>query len=101
MCIRDRESISVQLQPIGAHQDIIVKRWDAEKIEVQAKPGIPIHCFYHVYAERKDINPLITEYEGESWEDYPDPNYDPRKTKEGDRVYNDPAFAGPPNTVTM
>ena len=24
-------SISVQLQPIGAHQDIIVKRWDQEK----------------------------------------------------------------------
>ena len=95
------ESISVQLQPIGAHQDIIVKRWDAEKVEVQAKPGIPIHCFYHVYAERKDINPLITEYEGESWEDYPDPNYDPRKTHEGDRVYNDPAFSGPPNIVTM
>ena len=24
----DVESISVQLQPIGAHQDVIVKRWD-------------------------------------------------------------------------
>ena len=95
------ESISVQLQPIGAHQDIIVKRWDAEKIEVQAKPGFPINCFYHVYAERKDINPLITEYEGKDWQDYPDPNFDPRKTPEGERVYNDPAFAGPPNTVTM
>ena len=95
------ESISVQLQPIGAHQDIIVKRWDAEKVELQAKPGFPIHCFYHVYAERKDINPLITEYEGEDWQDYPDPNFDPRKTPEGERVYNDPAFSGPPNTVTM
>ena len=95
------DSISVQIQPIGAHQDIIVKRWDAEKVEVQAKPGFPINCFYHVYAERKDINPLITEYEGEDWQDYPDPNFDPRKTPEGERVYNDPAFAGPPNTVTM
>ena len=95
------QSISVQIQPIRAHQDIIVKRWDAEKVEVQAKPGFPINCFYHVYAERKDINPLITEYEGESWQDYPDPNYDPRKTPDGQGVFNDPAFAGPPNTVTM
>ena len=68
------DSISVQLQPIGAHQDIIVKRWDEEKIYLQAKPGFPINCFYHVYAERKDINPLIVEYQGDSWKDYPDPN---------------------------
>ena len=95
------DSISVQLQPIGAHQDIIVKRWDAEKIEVQSKPGIPINCFYHVYAERKDINPLITEYEGESWKDYPDPNYNPEKVHYEDQTFTDPRFAGPPNTVTM
>ena len=38
-----------------------------------------IDCFYHVYGERKDINPLIVEYEGNSWEDYPDPNFDPNK----------------------
>ena len=67
------DSISVQLQPIGAHQDIIIKRWDDEKIYLQAKGGMPIDCFYHVYAERKDINPLVAEYEGETWEDYPDP----------------------------
>ena len=28
-------SISVQLQPIGAHQDVIIKRWDDEKIYLQ------------------------------------------------------------------
>ena len=67
------DSISVQLQPIGAHQDIIIKRWDDEKIYLQSKGGMPIDCFYHVYAERKDINPLVVEYEGETWEDYPDP----------------------------
>ena len=76
------DSISVQLQPIGAHQDIIIKRWDDEKIYLQAKGGMPIDCFYHVYAERKDINPLVAEYEGETWEDYPDP-----KT-------NDPSYSG-------
>ncbi len=70
------ESISVQLQPIGAHQDIIVKRWDKEKIYLQSNGGLPIDCFYHVYAERKDVNALITEYEGKVCFDYPDENYD-------------------------
>ena len=43
-------SITVQLQPIGAHQDIIIKRWDDEKIYLQTMGGMPIDCFYHVYA---------------------------------------------------
>ena len=94
------DSISVQLQPIGAHQDIIVKRWDEEKIYLQAKAGFPINCFYHVYAERKDINPLIVEYKGDSWEDYPDPNFNPEKVDEDERTYTDPRFAGPQNTFT-
>ena len=94
-------SISVQLQPIGAHQDIIIKRWDDEKIYLQTMGGMPIDCFYHVYAERKDINPLITEYEGDSWKDYPDPNYNPDKVKYEDQTFTDPAFSGPPNTITM
>ena len=94
------DSITVQLQPIGAHQDIIVKRWDDEKIYLQAKPGFPINCFYHVYAERKDINPLIVEYQGDSWEDYPDPNFNPEKVDEDKRTYTDPRFAGPQNTFT-
>ena len=79
-------SISVQLQPIGAHQDIIVKRWDIEKIYLQSKSGIPIDCFYHVYAERKDVNGLIVEYEGETCEDHPDrdgdnPKYEGQNTR--------------------
>ena len=83
------DSISVQLQPIGAHQDIIIKRWDEEKIYLQAKGGMPINCFYHVYAERKDVNALITEYEGKTWKDYPDSKY-----------YDDPQFKGVVNTKT-
>ena len=94
-------SITVQLQPIGAHQDIIVKRWDDQKIYLQSNGGMPIDCFYHVYAERKDINPLITEYQGDSWKDYPDPNYNPDKVSYEKRTLNDPAFSGPPNTITM
>ena len=80
-------SISVQLQPIGAHQDVIVKRWDSEKIYLQSNGGMPIDCFFHVYGERKDINPLTVEYQGETWEDYPDPDA------------NNPDYAGQ-NTIT-
>ena len=83
------ESISVQLQPIGAHQDVIVKRWDKDKIYLQSNGGMPIDCFYHVYAERKDVNALITEYKGESWEDYPDSH-----------GYDDPQYKGVVNTQT-
>ena len=70
----DINSITVQLQPIGAHQDIIVKRWDAEKVELQSKPGIPIHCFYHIFAERIDGEQLVVEYEGETPDEYPGDN---------------------------
>ncbi len=83
------ESISVQLQPIGAHQSVIVKRWDDEKIYLQSNGGIPIDCFYHIYAERKDVNALVVEYEGENYEERPD--------KEG----NDPAFSNRINTRTI
>jgi len=92
------DSISVQLQPIGAHQDVIVKRWDSEKIYLQSKGGMPIDCFFHVYAERNDINPLITEYEGESCQDYPDPNH--HQIPESDRNYKDPNYAREQNTRT-
>ncbi len=92
------ESISVQIQPIRAHQDIIVKRWDEEFIYLQSNGGAPIDCFYHVFAERKDVNPLITEYEGDTCFDYPDPNYKPDAVNPD---YNDPQYRELPNTVTI
>ena len=97
------QSISVQIQPIRAHQDIIVKRWDDEFIYLQANGGLPIDCFYHVYAERKDINPLHVEYEGETWRDYPDPNFNPDTAPdpEDPNRFNDPQYRGLPNTVTI
>ena len=98
------ESITVQLQPIGSKQDIIVKEFDNIKILLQHiggnVSGADIDCFYHVYGERKDINPLIVEYDGNSWEDYPDPNFNPNKVSDDKRTYNDPLFDGPPNTMT-
>ena len=69
----DIQSITVNLTPIGAHQDVIVKRWDEKKIYLQAKGGMPIDCFYYIMAERKDTEKLIPEYEG-TIEDYPGDN---------------------------
>ena len=96
----DVESISVQLQPIGAHQDIIEKRWDDEFIYLQAQGGMPVNCFYHVYAARKDVNPLYVEYQGESWKDYPDPNFNPDTAPENPN-YNDPEYRTKRNTITI
>ena len=96
----DVESISVQLQPIGVHQDIIIKRWDSEFVYLQAQGGLPINCFYHVYAARKDVNPLHVEYEGESWKDYPDPNFNPEITPENPN-FNDPEYRTKRNTITI
>ena len=49
-----------------------MKEWDDNKITLEGVTD----CFYHVYGERKDVNPLVVEYEGNTWEDYPDPKYD-------------------------
>ena len=96
----DVESISVQLQPIGSHQDVIVKRWDEEFIYLQAQGGMPVNCFYHVYAARKDVNPLYVEYQGESWKDYPDPNFNPETAPENPN-YNDPNYRPKRNIITI
>lgn len=70
----DLSSLSVSLTPIGAHQDIIVKRIEEDKIVLQSKGNMPIHCYYHVFAERKDGEKLIPEYEGRTPSDYPGNN---------------------------
>ena len=66
------DTITIQTQPVGGAQDIIVKEWDDSKITLEGVTD----CFYHVYGERKDVNPLVVEYEGDSYNDYPDENYD-------------------------
>lgn len=83
------DSITVQLQSIGSYQEVIVEKWDDEKIFLLSKDSVPIDCFYHVYAERKDVNALIVEYEGKEWSDYPDKNYD------------DPQYSNKVNTKTL
>ena len=102
------DSITVQLQPIGKTQNLVIQEFNNEFIVIAEDSTntdlitdlSTIDCFYHVYGERKDINPLIVEYEGDSWKDYPDPNFDPNKVDSDKRTYTDPQFAGPPNTIT-
>ena len=101
------DSITVQLQPIGKNQNLVIESFNSSYIVVELGSNqdfltgeILIDCFYHVYGERKDINPLIVEYEGNSWEDYPDPNYDPNKVDSDKKNTKDPRFDGPPNTFT-
>ena len=102
------DSITVQLQPIGSNQNLVIQEFNNEFIVIAEDSTntdlitdlSTIDCFYHVYGERKDINPLIVEYEGNSWEDYPDPNYDPNKVDSDKKNTKDPLFDGPPNTFT-
>lgn len=70
----DIQSISVSITPIGAPQDIFVKRIDKDKVYLQTNSGIPINCYYHIFGERKDVDKLIPEYKGETPEDYPGNN---------------------------
>ena len=101
------DSITVQLQPVGKNQNLVVESFNNEYVVIEIGANqdfltneILIDCFYHVYAERKDINPLMVEYEGDGWEDYPDPNYNPNKVDSDKKNTKDPRFAGPPNTIT-
>jgi hypothetical protein len=70
----DIQSITVNLQPIGSHQDVIVKRIDESKIYLQSKGSMPINCYYHVYGIRTDGDTLIPEYPGLTPDDYPGDN---------------------------
>ena len=102
----DENSITVQLQPIGSNQNLVIQEFNNEFIVIAEDSTntdlitdlSTIDCFYHVYGERKDVNPLITEYEGDSWKDYPDPHH--YSDDFVNRRYDHPDFAGPPNTNT-
>jgi len=89
-------SITVQITPIGTQQDIIVKEYDNEKVILESSSSID--CFYTICAERKDVNPLITEYEGEQ-KDYPDPNWNLDMFDEN-RDLHDPKYATSQNVIT-
>ena len=54
-------SITVSLTSVGIDQGLMVKRVANNQVVVQAKPGLLIHCHYHIFAERNDVEKLITE----------------------------------------
>ena len=51
----DESTITVSLTSIGSHQDLIVRGFQGNKITIQSKSVIPIDCYYHVFAERNDV----------------------------------------------
>lgn len=51
----DGSTITVSLTPIGGHQDLVVRGIQGNRITIQSKSVIPIDCYYHVFAERKDV----------------------------------------------
>lgn len=61
----DYDSITVSLTPIEYPQDLYVKRIDKANNQIIVGTGnsddFPIRCFYHVFAERKDIPKLEVE----------------------------------------
>ena len=72
----DYESLTVQLTALHSHQNVIVKRISPieRRIYLQSQGGMPVDCFYHIMAERKDVEKLIVEYEGTTSDDYPGDN---------------------------
>ena len=103
------DSITVQLQPIGSNQNLVIQEFNNEFIVIAEDSTntdlitdlSTIDCFYHVYGERKDVNPLLTEYEGNDRYDYPDPNFNENSgISVEDRNYTDPNYSFPRNTIT-
>jgi len=69
----DYETLTVQLTALHSHQNVIVKRISPieRRIYLQSQGGMPVDCFYHIMAQRKDVPNLVVEYEGKSVEDSP------------------------------
>ncbi len=66
------ESISVNLTPYGDYQELYVEKIIlGQQIIVRNRESELTNCYFTVYAERKDMEKLIVEYEGTSVKDYP------------------------------
>jgi hypothetical protein len=56
----DENSITVNLTAIGKAQDLYVEDIKDNKVYVG---GSSVNCFYTVFAERKDVDKLVVEFE--------------------------------------
>ena len=68
----DYDTITVNLTPFGrSDTSLHVKEIMEDKIIISSDHLTQVKCFYHVYAERIDVEKNIPEYEGETPADYP------------------------------
>jgi len=59
------DSYTVHLTPIGRFSQLYVEKIENYNVFVADTMMCPIHCYYSVWAERKDIPKLVTEYEAQ------------------------------------
>jgi len=59
------DSYTVHLTPIGRFAQLYVEKIENYNVFIADTNMNPIHCYYSVWAERKDIPKLITEYEAQ------------------------------------
>jgi hypothetical protein len=59
------DSYTVHLTPIGRFSHLYVEKIENYNVFVADNMMCPIHCYYSVWAERKDIPKLVTEYEAQ------------------------------------
>ena len=70
----DPETITVNLTPVGTHQELYVDKIEwGTRILIKNNCGSGVNCYYTVYGERADTDKNIPEYEG-TYNDYPGDN---------------------------
>jgi hypothetical protein len=80
----DPETITVNLTPIGKHQELYVDKIEwGTRILIKNNCGSSVNCYYTVYGERADTDKNIPEYEG-TYDDYPGDNR--QYTSSGDAI---------------
>jgi hypothetical protein len=68
----DEDSITVQLTASkNSDPTLYVKNINTQEIVIGSEKLTKIYCHYTVFAERKDLDKLVVEYEGTSVKDYP------------------------------
>jgi hypothetical protein len=58
----DEDTYTVHLTPIGRFSQLYVVKIENYNVFIADNQMNPIHCYYSVWAERKDIPKLVTEY---------------------------------------
>ena len=58
----NEDTYTVHLTPIGRYSQLYVVKIENYNVYIADNHMNPIHCYYSVWAERKDIPKLVTEY---------------------------------------